>query len=62
MVAVQKRSGMHHLVSDDGLATRCGRILYRPNWRLVEEARGCDCLNCLASLTSKPLGRKKESS
>ena len=48
MIAVQKRTGLRHIVHPDGLATRCGRILHRRNWRLVT-ARTCDCRRCLES-------------
>jgi len=46
MIVQQRRSGKRHLVAPDGLATRCGRILHRTNWRRTH-ARICDCERCL---------------
>lgn len=46
MIALHKRSKVRHLVHPDGLATVCGRILHRRNWRLIR-ARTCDCRMCL---------------
>ena len=46
MIAVQKRTGLRHIVHPDGLATYCGRVLYRRNWRRVND-RTCDCRRCL---------------
>lgn len=51
MIAVQKRSGKRHLVHPDGLATRCGRTLYRHNWR-IKHGRSCDCGNCWSALSA----------
>ena len=45
MIAVQKRSGKRHLLHEDRLATRCGRILHRRNWR-IKSGRSCDCAIC----------------
>lgn len=53
MIAVQKKSGKRHLIHPDGLATRCGRILYRPNWRLEDADADCDCGNCRANLEAE---------
>lgn len=46
MIAVQRRSGLRHLVHPDGIATYCGRILHRGSWRLTRQ-RVCDCRLCL---------------
>lgn len=56
MIAVQRRSGKRHLIHPDGLATRCGRIIRRTNWRLTEESGGSDCESCKAALRAELLG------
>lgn len=48
IVAVHRRSGVRHLVADDDLATRCGRVLYRRSFR--REEGDADCRTCIASV------------
>ena len=52
MIAVQKRSGKRHMIHPDGLATRCGRIIRRTNWK-VTHASGCDCDACWRHLAAE---------
>lgn len=48
-VAVHRRSGVRHLIADDGLATRCGRLIAsrRSSWRIAGDGDAPDCRACL---------------
>lgn len=49
MIAVQKRSGVRHLIHPDGYATLCGRVLYRTRWQRMDartRLRIKDCKRC----------------
>lgn len=58
-MVVHKRSGKRHLVHPDQIATRCGRVIRRPNWRPVEEEGPCDCRSCIESLLAWAEGRER---
>ena len=45
-VVVQRRSGKRHLAHEDGLATRCGRILHRRAWAPAAPGEEPDCRVC----------------
>lgn len=49
MTAEHKRSGKRHLIDDTGLATLCGKTLYRAKFRRTHKAlRIKDCRRCMA--------------
>ena len=54
-VAVHRRSGVRHLLDADGIATRCGRVLYRRSFRRAEGE--ADCRVCLS--LAIPAGRSR---
>lgn len=58
MIAIQRRSGKRHLIHPDGLATRCGRILRRTSF-LVVEGRVGDCERCYALLAADIFPRER---
>lgn len=51
-IVVQKRSGKRHMVHPDGLATYCGRIIQRKNWRRAS-GHTCGCEFCWKVLAAK---------